>query len=546
MIPQNSNRLSLPVSAEIRDTSNQSEIRDTSNQAGKSDNPSCSSSRLFSPSHRRGASIPTSSLLNNQNPIIVKSYQGMGIFDSAVFSQPFAKRYHNAKALLNSPGNRKHFEQTGEFSPEAKKAVDKFLSIVAGKSSSLNTTSAPRQVFLEGPLNEIEVEAWTDFVAALPPDYLNTSLATNNWQPVSTTELRQALLTEPGFAPFIDTPKGNFFVSDLATVINQKSAGMLVTDKGMALTMRFDSTYDAVSHVALASLWRDDAGKLCMGICHQESMPANNTNRKLITGVTYNTFDSSKDYPGQIAPVIESMKFAGLPSVNVFPCPNPKAIINTTNNIAGMDKAHPYGPTETWGNKRQYADKKFETCFNVTHKVMAKLYNVKTQHQPTLPDILKSMRPLVAISPDEFNEVTVEVRANNNQDSNTKIAVSLDDIESQKPLIQIPVFQKIGMLWGLSMPWDVNKTTDTIHLGKKVMKPGQTGLVPASVKGATQFKIIAKSSGLQLHGADVLTKKSYSLEELSQMTYTGTKDETFVIIGSVPRSAATETSRAKL
>ena len=139
-----SNNSSLPVIEQAETSSKQPGITLSDNK------------NTFSLSRLCSSQAPLSSQLNHSDPIIVKQYNGLGIFDHHVFSKPFATRYYNAKNAIESSNNKEHIAKTGEFSPEAKKAVTKFISIVYGKNADTSTAAKTRQVFLDGPLTDIE------------------------------------------------------------------------------------------------------------------------------------------------------------------------------------------------------------------------------------------------------------------------------------------------------------------------------------------------------------------------------------------------------
>lgn len=531
MITNNSLRTQTPPSIQTGQAAGEREIKEA---------VSTTTQKIFSSTHLSSANNVTPTQTISTNTISVKAHDGLGLFDRVVFSKPFEKRYLAAKEAIRNPENQEHMAKTGQYSPAAKKAVDKFVSIVAGKAAATDTAAAAKKVFLEGPLTAVEEEAWKQFAAQLPDSYSDQLKSTANWQQVSKQEIQTALSKEPAFALFMDKPEGADFVEKLTVSINKKSEEMLPTDRGMALTFRFDSAYGTAGHVALGSFWRDEAGTLCMGLCHQESVPGSEK-KPIWTGVTYNTLDTSKEYLGGMAPVVESMKFSGLPSVNIFPCPNPQAIVNTTKNISGVENSHPYGPTETWNNgkKWKYADKPFETCFNVTHKVMAKLFNVKAASAQTLPAILLKMRPFVSIPEPEFE--IIEVGLGGKQ----KMALDLEITDKLPFNQQASIFQTIGETWGLSAAWDVNKTSHT-QKGQVAITPGQVGINPTFAANATQFKFISFAKGLKLGTADVKPGKSYSKDELKNMIYTGKENKKLSILAATPTQTSSTTFQAKL
>lgn len=469
-------------------------------------------SQVFSPTHLPKNKFSISPQTENVDNVRVTSSEGMSIFDRQVFSRPFEQLYRAALLAKRSPENQEHFNNTGKYSPAAILAIDKFMAIVEAKSAP--TPSAPMLTFLEGPLTLIEAEAWLQFLSTLPAGSTVQAMPATTWKPVNAQELRAVLSTEPAFSQLLQEQEGNQFVIDLMGAINMRTVDMLATDNGVALIFRFDSTYGAVSHVALGSLWRNEIGKLCMGIAHQESLPGSEASGGVWTGVVFNTFDTSSDYPGGRAPVIESIKLAGFPSVNVFPCPRPEAIKPAVAQLAGPAKIHPYGATDNWNDRKRGTlpeDRPFETCFNVTHKVLAELYDVKVSQAPTLPTTLWDMRPFTSMSGTDF--VTVSIGSGEYTKS-----IDLAHIANE-PADEIrKVFATIGEKWGLSQTWDV---CGSLRSSKHsiVMNAGETGLTLP--RGVQNIKFINSPPQLTLGDKPVLAGQTYSFEQTRKMVYLG-------------------------
>jgi hypothetical protein len=212
-------------------------------------------------------------------------------------------------------------------------------------------------------------------------------------------------------------------------------------------------------------------------------VPPSDAKKEVPRGVVYDKFDTSSTFPGGHAPVVESMKLAGLPSVNVFPCPHPEAIVQAVAEIAGEENANPYGATDNWrnNNRGQFSSERpFETCFNVTHKVLAQLYGAQASQGPFLPNILEAMRPFVSIPSDQFNTVAIA----NGKDTK---AVDLVDVARQPANDIIKIFFAVCEKWGLSGTWDVRGQSRTskhstvpsqIHL-----RAGNAELIWLSSKG---------------------------------------------------------------
>lgn len=490
--------------------------------------------RTFSQSHLLAPASPaaTSPPEQDGHPPVVRPFIGMGMFDRQVFTPAFAAAHQSARQALDSPENRAHLARTGELSPAAAEALGKFVSLVTTKSASARSTDAARHAFGEGPLTPAEKNAWMAFISTIPPTAALAFNPSGQWRPVTQTEIHQAFSREPGFAPFLGEPNGQQFVRELTRAVNDRSKEMNFTDQGMALTMRFGNTYHSTAHLIVASLWRDPDGDLKLGLVHQESTP---TREAHWIGVNYDTIDTSASYPMKVAPSVESIRLEGMPSVNVFPCPNPQAIKCAYEPIKGMENAQFYAPTDTWfGNKPPsgpVGKAPNETCFNVTHKVLAQLYNLNAEHKEGLPHIFNSLRPFTSVRDDEFREIEVK-------EPTGSMRIPLDDIGKNEQRIQVKMFKHIGPRWGLSMPWDVQNTSRSDYISMK-LAPGQVGItLPGTVE---HFRFTAPTSefvkGLTLDGAPVSSYRAYSRDEASRMAYEGNQAQT-VEIAAVTRGAA--------
>lgn len=487
--------------------------------------------QVFSTSHLPGSNAAPTTTAQASSTVRVEAHKGIGIFDRSVFSKPFAQAHSAALQAIKNPANQAYMSKNGHFLPEATIAVDKFMTLVSTKSAFNPAASAARNAFAEGPLTEIEKHAWFQFIEQIPPSYTQEFGMTSTWKNVETEELKTALKSDAGFAQFIHKPEGEKFINELKYAINSKKSDMLGTDKGMALVFRFDSAYSAVAHTALASLWRDATGKLCMGVAHQESVPPSDAKTDVPRGVVYDTFDTSSTFPGGHAPVVESMKLAGLPSVNVFPCPQPEAIQQAVLEIAGEKNANPYGATDNWRNNNRgkfSADRPFETCFNVTHKVLAQLYGVETSQAPLLPNVLVAMRPFVSIPEDQFNTVAIP----NGKDAKS---IELKQVAAQPSEDIVKTFMAIGEQWGLSGAWDVRGQSRTSK-HSVALSPGQRGIALPS--GSRNFKFISDPAMLTLNGKPVKAGISYSNEDAAEMIYQGKeKSRPLLFVAAIPERA---------
>lgn len=489
-----------------------------------------SSQQVFSSSHMPGVNTPPVPEQQAGMPSVQRATAERSIFVPTLISKAFQAVYMAAHSAIRSPENQAYMAKTGSYSPAAKIAVDKFTALVATKSANTAASSAARSSFADGPLTAEEKYAWMQFVNEMPESYKSEFVPLSKWKKIETQELHDVLQTEPAFARFIDKNEGAKFINELKNALNEKSSEMLSTDKGMALVFRFDSAYSAVAHTAVASLWRDENGKLCMGVAHQESVPPSDAKNDVPRGVVYDKFDTSATFPGGFAPVVESMKLAGLPSVNVFPCPHPEVIVPAVQEIAGEEKANPYGATDNWRNNNRGklpSGRPFETCFNVTHRVLAQLYGTQASQAPLLPNVLVAMRPFVSIPEQQFETVSIP-------SGKEKKEFALKQIADQPAEDIVKTFLHIGENWGKGGRWDVRGQAQTTKRSV-ILNPGQGINLPP---GANALKFIVDPAMLTLNGKPVKAGIAYTKEEAEMMIYTGTeKSRPINFVAAIPEKA---------
>ena len=444
------------------------------------------------------------------------------IFSSRAFSSEFKEAYIAARVAIESPENKHYENQLGWLSPTAEAAVKKLASVVTNKSSNTSSAAAARTAFTLSGLTQNEQTAWSTLAEKLPPVYKTYLPTCSPWRNVEKNEVAAALSADSAMADMIKRPDGQKFLEGLVNVLNEKTQNMTPTDHGMAITFRFPDCYGSTGHIALAGVWRDETGRLKISLCHQESVPVDKEESNY-KGVVYDSFDTSSEYPGHVSPTVECMKLAGPPSANVFPCPHPEAIIKATQDIAGQENARQYAPTYTWLPRRgiQPQGAAPETCFNVTHKVLAAMYYATPHDEQLLPDILIKMAPFSSYTHQQFETLKLP----NNR------MVNIKDIPSLEFSEQAFLFLSIGGKWGLDMPWDVPIQTKSQPISV-TMKPGQTGItLPRESRG---IKFSKPPIGLTLDGINVKHRKTYSTSEAARMVYTGTgKDGKFIGVTSV-------------
>jgi hypothetical protein len=354
---------------------------------------------------------------------------------------------------------------------------------------------------------------------------------------ISAQELSNAVFGKKCFPQFSDKPEGAQFVAELMEVVNQKMVQMKPTDKGMALVFRFPGTYGAVGHVALGSLWRDSRGQLQLDISHQESLtPQPEIKRNAYTGKIFDTFDTHESYPGQIAPVIESMKLFGLPSVNVFPVPHPEVLRPYTQAFMNIGHFTPYGASRQWkpakGSGAELAIRP-ETCFNVFYKTWNKLNGTHVNWEPTLPNVFLKIKPLLGIPADAFTKFF---------DKNKKEQTLEEACKDEDNTVGI--FMQIGTNWVSSGPADINGKIP-LKVSRATIKNGGTG-IPLN-DDVSSFKFTNETGalkGLSLDGKPVIKDKVYTADEASRMKYAGNKDS--MTMSYVAPLNGAKTGRAKL
>ncbi len=404
-----------------------------------------------------------------------------------------------AKRAIESDQNQKFQQYLGIRSPEVEKAMAQ-LKTEKKNSSFYDLDEIEENIIKKSQLQEIS-----------PCD------TPHPLGKVQTQELSDAVFGKKCFPQFANTPEGTQFVEELTEVVNQKMSQMKPTDKGMALVFRFPGTYGMVGHVALGSLWRDSQGQLQLDISHQESLgPQPELKRLAYTGQIFDSFDTHESYPGKIAPVIESMKLFGLPSVNVFPVPQPEILRPYTEAFAKIGHFTPYGATRQWkpasGSGAEAAIRP-ETCFNVVWKTWNKLNGTHANWEPTLPNVFLKLKPLLGIPENAFTKF---------RDKNKK-EISLEEACKDESNA-VGIFMQIGPNWVNSGPADINGKR-RVQVSKATIKNGETG-IPLK-EGVRFFKFIDETralQGLSLDGMPVVKDKVYTADEARRMQYVGKKD----------------------
>ena len=424
----------------------------------------------------------------------------------------------------------------GSFSPEDAQAIEEYA--VRGYTLTASSSASARIAYKEQlpPISPDEEQRWNSVMQQVPANFQASISKISPLKNITAMEVAGALMHEPGFAVIAQGQEFRQFVKELTDVINAKTAEMGPTDKGMALIFKFPATYGEVGHIALGSIWRDMGGKIQLSINHQESMAPTKASGAY-TGRIYNTFDTSSTYPTGIAPVVEEMKLFGPPSVNVYPVPYPEKLTAYTDVFSDHD-AHErsYAPTSDWPPAAKSTIPKNmhkETCFNTTHKSMARLYGLKTSHMPTMPTVFERMKGFAGLPEEALKEIEIN-----------KNTYKLDKVSSDKKLV-VPGFMTLGSRWIDSGRSDIagKRKGKTVSLS---FQPGQVGF--NLEKQVTQFKFSSEANdltGITLDKKPVIKGKVYTADEAAKMVYSGEKTSKKVqYIIAIP--AAAPISIAKL
>ncbi len=452
------------------------------------------------------------------------------------YSTEFAKAYEAAKQAIESKECKFYEDQLGWLSPGAEEAINRLGAIVSSKYNAGQSAQAAQTAFSLKPLTPDEHQAWEGLLHALPPIYKTALPASSPWRAVMLEEVLKALTQERSMRTLMQEQPDAFarFSHELTEALNGKRSQMSPADSGMAITFRFPQCYSTTAHIAVAGVWRDEAGELKIGFCHQESMPPKTKGQPYL-GVVYPGFDTSSDYPGGHAPVVESMRLAGPPAANVFPCPHPQAIIKATADLAGPQHARQYAPTYTWikAGGSEPAPLPPETCFNVTHKVLATMYHAEAQDQALLPTLLPRMSKFASIGRDQFTTIPI---------GKSGQTIELDAVPSLPFADQVKAFLRVGMHWGEALPWDVPLQTQA-KLIDVSLSPGQTGIdLPGIAYG---IKFLSGAQHLTLNGQAVRPGKTYTVAQASAMVCAAATSVSAQIVISLPKRV-TSNAGAKL
>lgn len=478
----------------------------------------------FSPSELSRVATPEADTASSGMPSICE-HMGAPRFRPA-FSMNFARTLDAAHQALWSSDNIEHLDVTGRLSPAACKAVYRLVSVVALKSSDDHASVAARWAFREDKLTPDEERAWIDFASRLPTSFLNEEAPSSTWKPADTAELRTVLAQDTALAGFLDEPQGKQFVNALAQAMHRRSAEMKPSDRGMAFTMQFAHAYGVINHIVGGSFWRDAGGRLQMQLIHQESFPPLKSAGNIGVGRVYDRLDTSADHPEKRSTMVESMKLAGLPSVNLFPCPAPEMLVPFTQLLMAVGY-HPYGPTAAWNNDNRGSlppQRAFECCFDVTSRALHVMNQLMAPRLHLLPDNIDRLQYYASIAPGQFDQIQLGT-------GKQQRTIAITDMGRLPFKDQYAVFKEVGAQWGRIAPWDVERQTDS-KIAKLSLKPGQQGI---ALRPGQRFKLVDRVRGLTLDGKPVGPERAYTAEEGGRMQYAGEKAMQATAVITAPR-----------
>jgi hypothetical protein len=354
--------------------------------------------------------------------------------------------------------------------------------------------------------------ATTDLFTQVPAveKVFNAPSMAGQWKPVeNVAELKNVLQQEATFSAALDKPENQQWLNLLFNEINaqQLPAG----HKGVELMMHFPVAYGMIAHLAIGSMWRDQEGKLQMGIHHQEAVPIKGS---VWEGHIYSTFDVTSNYPtGPVAhsAVEQSIKLTGMPNMKAVPTRYPEKIVALVEAMSGTDNAYPYGGTPRWhGDKGRFPeDKPFTSCSNTSleaHKIMQGEYPV---HDATLSLWKGELGTLYNIDYEKIKLTMIGGKE-----------YSADTIGEQP-------FEIAGAIWaGVtpnsgSLPWPVPATHDTIR-GKMSLPIGEGHPLPLDAFPKTYHgAVFMNPNGITTaDGKPVLRNVFYTPLQIEAMTYT--------------------------
>lgn len=352
--------------------------------------------------------------------------------------------------------------------------------------------------------------AVTDLFIQVPAvaEVFKANSVAGKWKPLeSVAELKNCLMQEPTFQAAVEKPENQAWLTQLYKKIN--AIKMPAGHRGIELPLQFPVTYGHVAHIGPMSLWRDDKDHLQMALLHQEAIPIKGA---VWEGQVYTTFDTAKEYPTGRAPVLESIKFTGMPNVTqVRSVKYPDKLALLAEAMSGPDNAYPYGGTPRWhGDKGRFPEERpFNSCSNTSyeaHKIMMGEYPI---YKSTVPELWQS----------EIGEIY-----NIDQKKIAKAKVGGQEYGIEE-MLDLP-FEIVGAMWpqitlnSASLPCDVPATYIT-QQHKKPLPVGTNQPLPADFFPEKYHGVmfINPKGLIASDGAAIERNVHYTPEQVSEIVF---------------------------
>ena len=354
--------------------------------------------------------------------------------------------------------------------------------------------------------------------------------AAGTWRLPSVGELQAELVREPVFARAFQREgetESSRWLGELATAIEKKvgKAGETLPPghDGCVMILRFPAAYRSVGHMAIATAWRNDAGRLKLRFLHQESLPdvaPDGTRKSTFSGDFFGTFDTRRRHADGLSPVEESIKLAGLPNVNVAPCREPQSLPQITRGFQKAVGTHVYGMSATWpgvAEGRSDGRTRFANCFMVSHLANEALSGralVFPEDHDTSGSI-RALEPMICMDLGRWGVVG----------SGDKARTIEEIFRSGSATLQIKTAEGLGVAWGQDRAWDV--AVPRRVESKAVVVGAGTLVLPELAPGWHAIKFSAEPKGLSFVGASggagepVKAGVTYSRHECAAMQLAG-------------------------
>jgi hypothetical protein len=328
------------------------------------------------------------------------------------------------------------------------------------------------------------------------------------WQPPTRDELSNALgQADPLLAKRLsDTPGADRWLDSMCDCLKEKSGSMKTDEPGFEFFMRFKAAYNDIHHLAYGTAWRDGKDQLRAAVMHQESIPPKGKGEPF-TGQVFSSLDTSSLMPGGQAPADISMRFVGMPDVNIFPVKQPDQLPSITGFLDGA--SHPYGLTdnETTNRLASLPDVRPVNCFQISQLASEALQGqwLKYPEEDALPHSLINLGPKTCTDLSKNSNLTVK-----------GVSYDINKAGQFEDAVRLGLAIRAGQVWGNDGQWDVPSPLAAASVAVN-LKSGQQLPVPPYAAGV---KFTSTPSGLLLDGKQV-SRGPYSATDAAQMKYEG-------------------------